>query len=103
MNIKEKESILPVSPSQLDEFIAGIIKDYRLPRGDDTVEAIATQILHLDNRIGRVKRSYFADCAVKYLANKAAFEKLEAFKDKRIAAAKEIVDKALPPDAKPQV
>lgn len=75
---KEKEIRLPTDTQALDGFVSGIIRDFGLPPGDDTFEAIATMILHLDNRIGRVKRSYFADGAVKFLANKAAFEWISA-------------------------
>lgn len=99
MNLKEKESTLPVSSSQLEEFIDGIIKDFRLPKTEKTREAIATQILHLDNRIGKVKRSYFADCAVKFLANGAAFDLIEGIKKREAAEAeqakKEAAEKAL--------
>lgn len=78
---KEKEVPLPKNEAELDAFIAGIVKDFKIPAGDDTSEAIATAILHLDNRIGRVKRSYFADNAIKFLANKAAYEKIQGFRE----------------------
>lgn len=84
---KEKEVRLPMDAEEFDSFVVGIIRDFDLPHDDTTVEAIATQILHMDNRVGRARRSFFADCAVKFLANKAAYEKIEGFNAVRKAAA----------------
>lgn len=79
MIFKEKEVLLPTDTASLDAFIGQLMIDFKLPASDDTYEAIALQIMHLDNRMGRVKRSFFADCAIKFLANKAAYERLEQF------------------------
>lgn len=104
MLTKEKEVLLPISPQELDRFISGIIKDYKLPNNATTAEAIAVQILHLDNKTGRARRSFFADCAVKFLANKAAFEMIEGFKAAEKEAARiagEQQAKELASDAEP--
>ena len=85
---KEKEIPLPTSRVEFQMFVDRIAKDLRIEPTDDLAEALGTAIMHLDNRIGRVRQTYFRDCALKFLANKTAYEVLAEFAEVRKAAAK---------------
>jgi hypothetical protein len=79
----ELEVLLPTTAKDLDSFVASLIEEFGLPEGDDTYDMVATQILHLPLTRARAPRSYFANGVLKSMANKAAFEKLQEFKQKR--------------------
>lgn len=90
----EQEVLLPQSAKELDDFVAGIIKDYELPEGDDTYEAIATMILHLPGTRAHAPRAYFANSVRKQIANKYAYEKCGEFVKARESKAREEKAKA---------
>lgn len=79
----EVECLLPTTAEALDEFVDVITKEYELPPGDDTYDAIATMILHLPQTRAFMPHSYFGHGVLKSMANKAAFDKLQGFAIKR--------------------
>jgi hypothetical protein len=81
--------MLPQNVEALDQFVSEIIYEYKLPEGEDTYDAIATMIMHLNHTTAYATKKYFADGVRKSLANKAAYEKLCEFREKREAAKKE--------------
>lgn len=82
---KEREVPLPVTEEGLDRFVAEITKKFGLPSSDDTYDAIATMIMHLDHRIAFVKPSYFGHGVLKAMANQAAYGRLRILAEKRKA------------------
>lgn len=83
----ERKTALPTTPEQLDEFMALIISKFGLPDTDDTRDSICTLIMHMPQSISRAPLSYFANSVKKSMANKAAYDKLAEYRDKRKAAA----------------
>ncbi len=81
-----EERLLPQTESELDSFMDDIIRMFSLPDAEDTRDAIATMILHLNQGRAYASMRYFADGVRKSLANKAAFEKLKIYKENREAA-----------------
>jgi hypothetical protein len=88
----ETEVLLPTTTEALDTFVASITQEYGLPEGDDTYDAIATMILHLPHTKAYAPRSHFGNGVLKSLANKAAYDKLTEFREKRLK--KEAEEKA---------
>ncbi len=84
--------LLPQTEAELDEFVKGIIQQFEIPDEPYTYEAIATAIMHLPPTQAFAQPRYFADCIRKSLANRAAYVRLETFKEQRAARAKEIKD-----------
>lgn len=89
---KEREVPLPITEEGLDRFVQDVTEKFGLPPGDDTYDAIATMIMHLDHRIAYVKPSYFGHGVLKSMANAAAYGKLRQLAQKR--ADKEQAEKA---------
>ena len=83
--MEEQKVRLPISEEELQEFIAGLIVQFGLPDHDDTYDAVCTMIMHLPHTMAEVQPSYFAHGVFKAMANRAAFEKLQALKKKREA------------------
>lgn len=79
----ENLEVLPTTVEALDKFVAEITESYKLPSGDDTYELIATMIMHMSPNVCRAPRQFFADAVTKSLANRAAYEKLQEFRNKR--------------------
>lgn len=87
MEMTDQEVKLPTTVDELDSFVASITRDFSLPEGDDTYDAIATMIMHLDHRIAHMKPSYFGNGVLKMMANKAAYTRLRELAEKRNARA----------------
>lgn len=82
---KEEAVMLPLTSQELDEFVAEISKTYDLPESDDTYESICTLIMHMPQHCCKAPLSFFGESVLKSMANKAAYVKLEEFRDKRKA------------------
>lgn len=89
--MSEEECLLPTTEEQLDVFVASLIKEYALPEGDDTYDAIATMILHLPHTKAYATRSYFGNGVLKSMANRAAYNRLRELAKRR--EAKELDEK----------
>ena len=81
----EDKVLLPQSIDELDEFVYSLGEQFNFPVNDDTYEAVAVKIMHLPNTQAFATREEFGHAALKYLANKAAYEKLQEFAAKRKA------------------
>ncbi len=77
---------LPTSEEAFDQWATDIIQGANLPDTDDTRDALATSIMHLNQGIAFYPTEYFRDIVLKSLANKAAYGKLQGFAKKRALA-----------------
>lgn len=84
---KEPIYDLPQTKEELDSFVNLIVNVHNLPDTDDTYESIATLILHMNQSVSSSPLSFFANSVKKSMANKAAYDKLQEFAQKRKEAA----------------
>lgn len=70
---------LPTTEDEFNEWASSIIKDYNLPDSEDTLDSLATSIMHLNQSIAFYPREYFRDIVLKALANRTAYDKLQTY------------------------
>jgi hypothetical protein len=80
---REKQVDLPTNPEELDIFMDTIIKTYGLPDNMDTRDSICTLIMHAPQSVSKAPLSHFAQSVKKSMANRAAYDKLAEYRDKR--------------------
>lgn len=97
--------VLPLTVAALDLYVADLCKAFELPNNDDTYESVATMIMHVPPSACRVPMRFFGESVLKSIANKAAHEKLQEFRDKRTQArvAAQIAENAKLEDTVPGV
>ena len=86
---------LPVTEDDFDVWAGSLINSYGLPDTDDTRDALATSIMHLNQSVAFYPNEYFRDIILKSLANKVAYTKLQEYAVKRkhkAAMHKEAID-----------
>ena len=87
------DPMIPVSPQELDTFIASIkAEDTRLVDDEATEDAITAAIMSLPPEVVRAPRTHFLNAALRIHANKAAWEKrvaLKAIRDEKEKAEKQ--------------
>lgn len=84
MQNDENNPLIPVSPQELDAFIAAIkAEDPRLVDDEATEDAITAAIMSLPPEVVRAPRTHFLNAALRIHANKAAWEKRIALKNIR--------------------
>jgi hypothetical protein len=86
--------LLPLTAEDLDAFVSSITKEYGLPEGDGTYEAIATAIVHMPANQAYAPRMHFGHIGLKQMATSVAFAKVNEFNEKRRAAQLELRAKA---------
>jgi hypothetical protein len=99
---EEQPTPLPVTPEELQAWMAKIISEYGLPDNDDSRDALCTQIMHLNQNVSEAPLSFFASVVKKSMANKAAYDQLAVYRDKRLQAQKaKEAEKAQPLETPP--
>lgn len=67
----------------LQGFIAQLSVHFGFTKGDDLDEAVSTVILHASPDMGAIGLSYVGQRVSKLLANKAAYDLIQALREKR--------------------
>lgn len=91
--------LLPLTPEDLDAFVQSITDEYGLPPGEGTYEAIATAIMHMPANQAYAPRMHFGHIGLKQMAQTVAYNKIQEFNQRRIAAAKEKAESKKEADA----
>jgi uncharacterized protein with von Willebrand factor type A (vWA) domain len=89
MQKKVRQQMQILSKANLDEAVAWISDANGFPQDDKTYEAIATVILHAPPDMGSFDEVYIASRVAKMMANKAAYDALQGFAEKRKAESPE--------------
>ena len=78
-NRQPKNIPFPRTPEDFDKWAQSIVNKFDLPDTEDTRDALATSLMHLNQSISEYPLEYFRNIVVKSMANNAAYTRLRDY------------------------
>lgn len=74
--------LLPQSPAQFDTWATEILSVANLPDNDSFRHALASQLMHLGDRVTHAPKRYFIKLLFKAITNQTAFQIMQELKER---------------------